>query len=400
MPLTAPDGLPEINASTREVITLLLRGGPMPRAELARRLSLTPASLTKLTKPLVQCGLFVQVESLSAGSLGRPVQPLSVNSAWAEFVGVKLTGDRAYAVLTDLAGVVLEAHEAPVLGHTVAEVCALIVALVNDVRSGRTPVGLGVSVSGPVIRSLGRVVASPFLGWVDVDLAGELEPLVGIPVVVENDLRALTVAQHWFDVTLTSFALVTFGAGIGCGLVLDDRLIAGSHGVGGLIDHLRIDGHGPRCARGHRGCVSAYATTAAIIRAAAPDRRETRVELPEVGARARAGDSRAAHVLWAAGYAMGVAIGTVCNVAGPDRVFLSGEGAELFDALEVSLRKGLSDVIHPVLPSVPLTVLHLTFADWARGAAVVAVQHHLALRSGHGLKILPLADTRSHPRPT
>jgi predicted NBD/HSP70 family sugar kinase len=386
MPLKAPDGLPEINASTREVITLLLRGGPMPRAELARRLSLTPASLTKLTKPLVQRGLFVQIERPTAGSLGRPVQPLSVNPEWAAFVGVKLTEDRAYAVLTDLAGVVLKAHDVPVQGRTVGQVCHTIVALVNVLRRRRTPVGLGVSLAGPVVRSQGRVVSSPFLGWVDVDLASALEPLVRMPVVIENDLRALTIAQHWSDVTLTSFALVTFGAGIGCGLVLDDRLIAGSHGAGGLIDHLRVDCHGPQCSRGHRGCVSGYATTAAILQAAVPDSQKTVAKLPEVAAMARAGDPHAAQVLGAAGYAMGVAIGTVCNVAGPDRVFLSGEGAELFDTLETPLRQGMSDVIHPILPSIPLTVLRLTFADWARGAAVVAVQHHLALRSGHVLK--------------
>jgi predicted NBD/HSP70 family sugar kinase len=59
----------------------------------------------------------------------------------------------------------------------------------------------------------------------------------------------LTEARHWFDRDLTSFALVTFGAGIGCGLVLDDRLVEGNLGASGLIDHLRVDAHGPPCPR-------------------------------------------------------------------------------------------------------------------------------------------------------
>lgn len=382
MPTKAPEGLPEINASTRQVLELLLRSGPLPRVELARRLSLTPASLTKLTRPMLDLGLFQQVTSTASRSMGRPSQPLAVNPKWATFVGVKLTDDRAYAVATDLTGVVLEAHDEPLPSRRVSEVVDLLVPLINDLRSRHRSVGVGVSLAGPVIRSRGLVVASPFLGWTDVDLVAELEPRLLLPVVVENDLRALTTAQHWFDDSLTSFALVTFGAGIGCGLVLDDLLVRGANGAAGLVDHLRIDDHGPLCARGHRGCVSGYATTAGILRAATPAESTSRPRLiADVGVMARNGDAGAARVLRDAGYAMGCVIATVCNVTGPDRVILSGEGAALFDTLENSLREGIADVIHPVLQPIPLTVAMLTFTDWAQGSAVVAIQHHLDLRT-------------------
>lgn len=98
---------------------------------------------------------------------------------------------------------------------------------------------------------------------------------------------------------------------------------------------------------------------------------------------ARSGHPVAAKVLQRAGYALGIVIGTICNVTGPDQVVLSGEGAELYDALEESLRMGISKVIHPALPPIPIRVVQLTFADWARGSAVVAIQQHLDLRSGH-----------------
>ena len=285
-------------------------------------------------------------------------------------------------MLTDLAGTVLEATAAELGSRDLTTVCEKIINLVKNLRCRRDAVGVGVSLAGPVIRARGHVVSSPFLGWEAIDLAAELEPRLGVPVVVENDLRALTTAQHWFDDTLTSFALVTFGAGIGCGLVLDDRLVNGSSGAAGLIDHLRIDDHGPMCARGHRGCVSGYATTASILRAAAQqDSTGDPQQLAEVGASARHGDQHAKAVLQDAGYAMGCVIGTVCNVTGPGRVILSGEGAELYDTLEKSLRNGIAAVMHPVLQPIPVTVAPLSFTDWARGAAVVAIQHHLELRS-------------------
>ena len=192
----------------------------------------------------------------------------------------------------------------------------------------------------------------------------------------------MTVARHWFDRHLTSFALVTFGAGIGCGLVLDDRLVEGNLGASGLIDHLRVDDHGPPCARGHRGCVSGYATTAAILQASHDESMTAPTGLGEVGARARLGDPVAA---------TGTARGRPRDRRGdrhhlqhhrPGAVILSGEGVEVVDVMMESIERGIAAVIHPVLPPVVVTVTPLSFTDWARGAAIVAIAHHLDLRSG------------------
>ena len=382
MPSKARGGLPELNASSRRIVALLLHSGPLPRVELARRLALTPASLSKLTRPMLDMGLFEQVELSGSATTGRPVQPLSVNPRWTSFVGVKLTGDWLFAVRTDLAGRVLEDLDRPLQDRTVAGAREQIVAAVNDLCRPVRPAAVGIGVAGPVIRARGHVVASPFLGWTDVDLAADVERRLQVPVVVENDLRALTTDQHWFDDSLTSFALVTFGAGIGCGLVLDDRLINGSGGAAGFVDHLRIDDHGPICARGHRGCVSGYATTAGILRAVSAmvtDGTAPRT-LVDVANLARNGGRGATEILRAAGYAVGCVVGTICNIAGPARVIISGEGVDVLEFLEDALHQGISDVTHPALPPVPVTVTPLSFTDWARGSAVVAIQHHLDVR--------------------
>ena len=380
-PQLAP-GLPDITGSTRDIIRTLLRSGPLPRAELARRLSLSPASLTKLTRPMLEIGLFQQVAPQGRATIGRPSQPLSVDTSWTYFVGIKLTGDTAFAVLTDLGGAIVEAHERALSGIAVDDVVTDIVALVNICGASAAIAGVGVSLAGSVLRGRGLVVASPFLGWSDAVLAARIEDIVGVPVIVENDLRALTCARHWFDRHLTSFALVTFGAGIGCGLVLDDRLIEGNLGASGLIDHLRVDDHGPPCAHGHRGCVSGYATTAAILQASHDESVTVPSGLGEVGARARLGDPVAATALRAAGHAIGVVIGTICNITGPGAVILSGEGIEVVDVMMESIERGIGAVMHPSLPQVVITVTPLSFTDWARGAAIVAIAHHLDLRSG------------------
>lgn len=379
MPSTARASLPVITDSTRQVLTLLLRRGPMPRAELARRLSLSPAALTKLTRPLVDIGLLIGVSKREQAAVGRPGTPLAVSPGWGRFAGVKVTGDRLYGVITNLRGSASRTAEAPLASAAVDDVCDLMIDLVNEMADGEAVAGVGVGLAGSVVRAGGHVVTSPFLGWTDVALADRLAHRSGRPVSVENDLRALTAGQHWFGAADPSFALITFGAGIGCGLVVDDRVLAGHRGSCGVVNHLRIRDDGPPCARGHRGCVSGYATTAAMVSAGRTDREIA--GLPGLTALARHGDRLARSVIADAGYAIGCLIGTVCNVTGPAKVLLAGEGAELYDLLDADLRRGIDEVVHPSLAPVELEVQTLSFTDWARGAAVIAIQDHLRMRT-------------------
>lgn len=379
MPTTAPGSLPEITESTRQALTLLLRHGPMARVELARRLGLSPPAPTKLTRPLIDIGVLIGVSSMGRATAGRPARPLAINPEWGRFVGVRVTGDRLYGVLANLCGTVLHVREAPLMSTAADIVCDGIITLMNELADGATLSGLGVGLAGSVIRASGEVINSPFLGWTDVALANRLTGRCGLPVSVDNDLRALTAAQNWFGEPSSSFALITYGAGIGCGLVIEDEVVSGHRGASGAVNHLRIRDDGPLCARGHRGCVSGYATTAAIVSATGSEREV--MDLPEVATLARHGDRLARAVLADAGYAVGCLIGTVCNVTGPAKVVLSGEGAELYDLIAGDLRRGIDEIIHPSLGPVHLDVRELSFADWARGAAVIAIQDHLTLRT-------------------
>src|SRR5260221_596005 len=94
----------------------------------------------------------------------------------------------------------------------------------------------------------------PLMEWRDVRLAELAAMTPGLPVTVDNDVRALTVAEQWFGTGagLTDFAVVTVGAGIGCGLVVHGQVVAGAHGVAGEIGHVVVDPAGPRRHCGNR----------------------------------------------------------------------------------------------------------------------------------------------------
>lgn len=131
MPPRAQVGLPELSATTRNVVSLLLRSGPMPRVNLALRLALTLASLTKLTRPMLETGLLEEPEPLGHRATGHSLQPLSVNRGWATFrqgqAHRRLDVRRPY----QLCSYVIASSDTSLRGNNVAATCDRIIDQVN-----------------------------------------------------------------------------------------------------------------------------------------------------------------------------------------------------------------------------------------------------------------------------
>jgi predicted NBD/HSP70 family sugar kinase len=378
----ADDVVPTATPAASLVFTTVLAHGPITRSEIAQRAGLSAAAVTKAVRPLMDVGYLV--EDLNEGprpALGRPANPVRVNAGRALFIGVKVTADEAIAVLTDLCCRVRAARHVRLTSRDPEAVLPAIAALVGELSTeadglGVRVQGLGIAVSGDVNRAEGVVRYSPFLEWRDVRLAEIAAARTGLPVTVDNDVRALTVAEQWFGagVGLSDFALVTVGAGIGCGLVVHGRVVSGAHGVAGEIGHLPIDPLGPKCHCGNNGCVEAVAADPAILR----DVREVSGESVATGAEAlelaRGGDPGARAVYARAGEAIGRAIGCVANLFGPDRVIISGEGLAAYDLFADGIREAFAAAAFGTAAQCDLMTRPLSFEEWARGAAATAIQ--------------------------
>ncbi|MDI9835581.1 ROK family transcriptional regulator [Streptomyces sp. KAU_LT] len=373
---------PAHTPAASQIFTTVLCHGPVTRLEVARRAGLSPAAVTKAVRPLIEAGYLVEdTEETARPALGRPANPVRVDGNRALFIGVKVTGDEIIAVLTDLCCRIRAARHVPLPGREPGDVLARIADLVAELRteaeaSGTPVLGLGVAVSGDVDRGAGVVRYSPFLEWRDVSLAGLVTTATGLPVTVDNDVRALTVAEQWFGagVGLSDFAVVTVGAGIGCGLVVHGRVVAGAHGVAGEIGHVTVDPAGPPCHCGNRGCVEAIAGDAAILRRI---RETTGTDVADTAgavALAHAGDPAARDAYARAGEAIGRGIATVANLLGPERVIISGEGLAAYDLFAEQIRDAFAAAAFGSAARCDVRTRPLPFEEWARGAAATAIQ--------------------------
>ncbi|MFD8417895.1 ROK family protein [Streptomyces sp. NPDC059668] len=378
-----PEAFPAHTPAASQIFTTVLSHGPLTRSEIAGRTRLSAAAVTKAVRPLIEAGYLVEdvTEDGRQPALGRPANPVRVDGGRALFIGIKVTGDELIAVLTDLCCRIRVARHVPLTSRAPRSVLASTAGLVQELLTeadgyGVRVQGIGIAVSGDVDRSAGVVRYSPFLEWRDVPLAELAGMTTGLPVTVDNDVRALTVAEQWFGagVGLSDFALVTVGAGIGCGLVVHGQVVAGAHGVAGEIGHVAIDPAGPLCHCGNRGCVEAIASDLAIV---AQVREVTGVWVADAAAAldlAHDGDPGAREVYARAGEAIGRGIATVANLLGPERVIISGEGLAAYDLFAEQIRDAFGSAAFGSAAMCDVQTRPLPFEEWARGAAATAIQ--------------------------
>ncbi|NEA53693.1 ROK family transcriptional regulator [Streptomyces sp. SID13666] len=381
------DVVPAATPAASLVFTTVLSHGPLTRIEIGRRTALSPAAVTKAVRPLMAAGYLVEgVDEEARASLGRPANPVRVDGGRALFIGVKVTGDEIIAVLTDLCCRIRVARHVQLTARDPGAVLASIGALVQELLTeaegfGVQVSGLGLAVSGDVDRVAGVVRYSPFLDWRDVPLAELAGTVTGLPVTVDNDVRALTVAEQWFGAGagVSDFALVTVGAGIGCGLVVHGRVVSGAHGVAGEIGHLSIDPLGPLCHCGNTGCVEAIAGDAAIIRRVREVTGLLVTDSAQALELAHQGDPGAREVYARAGEVIGRAIGAVVNVLGPERVIISGEGLAAYDLFAEHIRVAFTASAFGTAAQCDVMTRPLPFEEWARGAAATAIQSFIGI---------------------
>jgi len=361
-----------LGGASRAIVRDLLLHGPRSRAELAERLRLSPGSLTRLTKPLLDAGLVKEGVAVVSGQ-GRPSTPLEVVASSGHFIGVKLTGDEAYAVLIDLHAQMLAEKSVRLERRSPEAVCDLVTELAAELSDGRLIASMGVTFGG---HSPDHATAfAPYLGWNDVPLAAMLTRATGLVCVLDNDVVAFAESQHWFGAGRAHdrFALITIGAGIGYALVLHDRILRSQEVDIGVFGHYIIDRAGPYCPSGHRGCAAAYLTSDAVAATASVALRRP-VSHDEVWTLAERGDPVCRRIADESGLALGRLLGAVADMSMTTNIILSGEGVRLAAVAAEALWTGISECRPDWASPVALEVQESTFFEWARGAGVMAMQ--------------------------
>ncbi len=215
--------------------------------------------------------------------------------------------------------------------------------------------GIGVGVPGPV-RSDGTVLRCVNLGWGIVNVVEEMKKLTSIPAKVGNDANVAALGEMWQGGGRghSNVIMVTLGTGVGAGVIIDGKMVAGAHGAGGEFGHVTVnEDETDVCGCGKKGCLEQYTSANGITRVTkrrlAADNTPTKLrDLPEVNSKeifdlAKEGDAVALEQVEELGYTLGKALAGACCIADPEIVVIGGgvskAGQILIDVVQKNFKK-------------------------------------------------------------
>ncbi len=347
--------------------------GPTSRADLARLLGVSPALVTQTTKQLLADGLLAELDH-SPSQGGRPARLLGLVADAGRVIGVKVAADHLTAVEVGIDGVVSRSATEPFDASAATAIPTLARLLQTFIAGGsdRPLLGVGVGVPGDVDDQSVGTVDSTQLGWSHVPLGDVLRRELGLPVLVENNVNALAMAEslHGQARGHDDVLVVTIGTGVGAGIIADGTVLRGHSGGAGEIGHLPVAEDGPLCACGTRGCLETLIGEAALVEQA----RSFGVIGEHAGirtlrARADEGDATAQQLFASAGHLLGRALAGIVNVIDPEVVIVLGEGVQAWTHWSFGFEPALRAALMPRKRGLPVAVETWQDDRWAQGAA-------------------------------
>lgn len=374
----------------RRILTQLRLQGAMPRAELARRLALTPATITNLVENLAADALVMEQRAVRdewvRRDVGRPGVDIALNPAGGYFLGAEIGVGVVRFALLDLALGVIDSETAR-LATTIGPAAAVeaIAAYVERLERHKGLEGrlrsIGITVPG-LVRSDGYVVHLPILGWKDVNLRSLGEVALSVPVFVENNAHAAAFGEVYTQPGLQTDAIIYLKLGTGCGgaAIINGRLLRGASGTGSEFGHVRIHKTGMRCSCGQEGCLETFVNIAALDRAYRPGQAfgvDGLSALPAMVARAAAdGDRSAGAAMDELAGNLIIGLTSLVNIFNPSTIVLGGIMRPVLAARLEAVGHAVGAGIVPGMVKPQIRLSTLGEMECAVGAAAIA--HHQA----------------------
>lgn len=190
-------------------------------------------------------------------------------------LGIDLGGSKIYAVVTDSTGKVLSDVKVPTDAASGPEMVAHVIMQTGLEALKKLNIGIkdvhhiGVAVPSPVDPVTGDCHHAPNLGWKNFSMKNRFNSLFGQEVYIGNDGNLGILGEYRCGAAKGFKNVVGYfvGTGLGGGIIIDGKLLVGNSGLGAELGHNIVKHGGRRCGCGHRGCIEAYCSKVAFVKA-------------------------------------------------------------------------------------------------------------------------------------
>jgi glucokinase len=260
------------------------------------------------------------------------------------FIGIDIGGTKCAVSLGEETGKIVEKKSFPTAGNlaeALENIFCAAAALIDKYGKGNIA-ALGISCGGPLDSERGIIQSPPNLpGWDDVRIWELLEQRFSLPVYIENDANACALAEWYYGAGrgCGSMVFLTFGTGLGAGLILDGRLYRGANGLAGEAGHIRLTNEGPP-GYGKRGSFEGWCSGGGLS-AAYLERYGANISGGEVCIRAERGDRKALTIIEESAAMLGRGLALLIDILNPGRIVIGS----IFTRSEALFRNHIEKVI-------------------------------------------------------
>ncbi|KII76857.1 DNA-binding transcriptional regulator NagC [Vibrio renipiscarius] len=348
------------------VYRLIDQQAPISRIQVADVSHLAPASVTKITRQLLERGLIKEVAQ-QASTGGRRAISLTTEEAPFHSVAVRLGRDYIQFSLFDLGGKELASDYQEFYYTTQGElVDGLLLFLKNFIEHNQSIIdqliAIGIALPGLINPETGVVEYMPNINVDNLPLGDLIRNTFHVECFVGNDVRGMALAEHYFGASqdCQDSILVSVHRGTGAGIIVNGQVFLGYNRNVGEIGHIQIDPLGEQCQCGNFGCLETVAANPAIVdrvkKLIAQGYVSSLSELPsitikEICEHANRGDELAQQSLVRVGNQLGKAIAMTINLFNPQKVIIAGDITSCEEILFPAIRRNVENQSLPTFHS-------------------------------------------------
>ena len=334
----------QLNVSA--VLKVIRDNGSLSRADVAKITGLTPASVTNITKMLIEDEYLVECK-VGQSSGGRPPIMLELNPNARYVIGISIGVGMIDVVITNLSAEIIlkKSIEINEERYDYDFVFKELVKLINEVIEcskieKEKILGAGVALHGIVNARTGMSIYSPYYGWKEINIKEALENELNLGVYVDNDVRAMALGESWFGITkdISNFVTLNISNGIGAGIIINNKPYYGVDFSAGEIGHRVVEGDGDKCNCGNYGCLETVASnnnitkkaiklikqgTNSVLKELKADINQLTIE--DISEAAKLEDELAISIIKEAARYIGIAITNLINILNPTSIVVVGE---------------------------------------------------------------------------
>lgn len=253
----------------KKVISTLIAGETLSRADIAKKFNLNKATISDIIDKLIKDNLIKEVGlGYSKPTGGRKPILLQINKQAGIIFSFEFQYNKYRFMATYLDGELITktTTNTEVNKNNVIKIVQNTVQdfLTNPKYNGYKVFGIGIAVHGIVESN--KVVFAPYYDIYEIDIAGEIEKLLGIPVIIENEANLCAIFESTVNSLYRNLIAINISSGIGSGIVLDYHLYKGILGDAGEAGHTTLYPNGRKCRCGKSGCFEQYCSKQALLK--------------------------------------------------------------------------------------------------------------------------------------